>query len=345
MLIIQKRKFRGKDTKDMSYTVYKHTFPNGKVYIGITRLNTERRWSNGTGYLKKKNGKYCQPLMANAVLKYKWEDIRHEILFYNLTKKEAEQKEIELITFYKSNDDKFGYNLEHGGNSIGKVSEETKKKIGSFNKGKVLSEETKRKISESQKGENGYWYGKNQPDEANIKRSQSLKSFYENNTHHNVGKHLSEEHKEKIRLGNLGKKVSEESIKKRAKTVSVKVRCVETGVIYDSIKYVREELGVQHVWACCNGKRKTACGYHWEYVNNNNKNKKKTVTESTKEKLKEAVKNKMQVRCIETNIVYCSQSEASRQTGISQSSISSVCRGETITAGGYHWELVEANNN
>ena len=32
------------------YSVYKHTFPNGKVYIGITKQNPLKRWRNGTGY-------------------------------------------------------------------------------------------------------------------------------------------------------------------------------------------------------------------------------------------------------------------------------------------------------
>lgn len=33
------------------YFLYKHTFPNGKVYIGITsRVNPERRWLGGRGY-------------------------------------------------------------------------------------------------------------------------------------------------------------------------------------------------------------------------------------------------------------------------------------------------------
>ena len=35
-----------------NYTVYKHTSPIGKVYIGITKMNPIRRWSNGKGYKK-----------------------------------------------------------------------------------------------------------------------------------------------------------------------------------------------------------------------------------------------------------------------------------------------------
>lgn len=63
------------------YYVYKHTFPNGKVYIGITSQKPENRWNSGKGYLRKINGKYAQPLMANAVIKHGWDNIKHEILW------------------------------------------------------------------------------------------------------------------------------------------------------------------------------------------------------------------------------------------------------------------------
>lgn len=103
-----------------NYYVYKHTFPNGKVYIGITSLKPEHRWNNGKGYLKKtKDNKYDQPLMAYAINKYGWDNVEHEILFKGLSKKDAELKEVELISQYKSDNREFGYNLEKGGNVHG----------------------------------------------------------------------------------------------------------------------------------------------------------------------------------------------------------------------------------
>lgn len=62
----------------MAYTVYCHTFPNGKKYIGITGQSVSRRWRNGEGY-------EGQPVY-NAILKFRWENIKHEILFENLSK-------------------------------------------------------------------------------------------------------------------------------------------------------------------------------------------------------------------------------------------------------------------
>lgn len=52
-------------------------------------------------------------------------------------------------------------------------------------------------------------------------------------------------------------------------------------------------------------------------------------------------RTRKRVRCIETGIIYESLSEASRQTGIAQSSISECCNGKRKTAGGFHWEYID----
>lgn len=104
-----------------AYLVYKHTTPNNKVYIGITSCKkAEHRWRNGNGY--------SQQFFWRAIKKYGWDNIKHEVLFSNLTKEQAEQKEIELIKFYKSNNSLYGYNIENGGHVLC-VSETTKEKL------------------------------------------------------------------------------------------------------------------------------------------------------------------------------------------------------------------------
>lgn len=131
--------------EDRCYVVYKHTAPNGKCYIGMTRQNPpKKRWKNGTTYKSNKH-------FTNAIKKYGWENFQHEILFENLTQQEAEQKEIELIAFYKSNKNEFGYNIANGGNCIGTVSEETKKKLSIAHMGKKLSSEHVEKIRKNSK--------------------------------------------------------------------------------------------------------------------------------------------------------------------------------------------------
>ena len=53
---------------------------------------------------------------------------------------------------------------------------------------------------------------------------------------------------------------------------------------------------------------------------------------------------KKKVKCIETNIIYESASEAARQIPkTSQSKICMVCRGQRKTCGGYHWEYIIEN--
>lgn len=34
-----------------NYSVYKHTSPSGKVYVGITSLKVQKRWNKGREYL------------------------------------------------------------------------------------------------------------------------------------------------------------------------------------------------------------------------------------------------------------------------------------------------------
>lgn len=55
------------------FLVYKHTFKDGKVYIGITKNNAKTRWQNGKGY--KQNIR-----MFKAIEKQGWDNIQHEIL-------------------------------------------------------------------------------------------------------------------------------------------------------------------------------------------------------------------------------------------------------------------------
>lgn len=132
----------------MGYCVYMHTAPNGKVYIGITMRNPEHRWNNGKGYTLNKH-------FTNAILKYGWDNIKHEILYDDLTKEEACAKERELIALYRSNSKEHGYNKSVGGENPaeGAVwSAETREKHMAICCQYRPTEETKRKISEAKRG-------------------------------------------------------------------------------------------------------------------------------------------------------------------------------------------------
>ena len=136
-----------------NYSVYVHTSPSGKMYVGQTGMKPSRRWGkDGKYYLKKnKNNEYTQRIFAHAILKYGWENFEHEIIASNLTKEEADNFEKLLIEKLNTIDSNCGYNLREGG-SHGSLSKESRKKISDFNKSKTYSEETKAKMSKSHMG-------------------------------------------------------------------------------------------------------------------------------------------------------------------------------------------------
>lgn len=94
------------------WTIYKHTFPNGKVYIGQTKTKLNRRFENGHGYDN------C-PLMAKAIQKYGWDTVQTEILQDNISSQhEADELEKYFINLYDSCNSEKGYNLAIGGRGI-----------------------------------------------------------------------------------------------------------------------------------------------------------------------------------------------------------------------------------
>lgn len=87
------------------YLVYKHTAPNGKVYIGITKNLPNVRWNEGTGYETQKK-------FYKAIQTFGWINFKHEIIAAGLSEKEAKELESKLIIEYKSNEDEYGYNVQ-----------------------------------------------------------------------------------------------------------------------------------------------------------------------------------------------------------------------------------------
>ena len=232
----------------MAYTVYCHMFPNGKRYIGITGQPVLRRWRNGEGY-------EGQPVY-DAILKYRWENIKHEILFENLSKEEAEEKEIELIKKYKTKSHENGYNIENGG-SISELSEETKRKISEKQKGKMAGakhwhygkhwdKDVREKLSKAHKG-------KKRSKETNEKMSR----LFSGSGNPMYGVKMAPERKEKLQAACV-------------KAVSKAVICVETGKFYSSMAQAQKETGINSRtigYVVNNDRRyKTAGGYHWKYA-------------------------------------------------------------------------------
>lgn len=131
----------------MSYIVYKHTSPSNKVYIGITSRKPEYRWREGKGYQN-------HPYFFNAILKYGWDNIKHEILHTNLTKEQAVLLERKYISIYKALG--VSYNLTDGGEGVRglkrKFSLEWRAKLSLAHKGLKHSISTRIKMSKSRLG-------------------------------------------------------------------------------------------------------------------------------------------------------------------------------------------------
>lgn len=94
-----------------------------------------------------------------------------------------------------------------------------------------------------------------------------------------LGKHHSEETRQKMRESALGRVISEEQRHKHSKWMSENnvgkrnpksraVRCIDTGEVFDSQRIAAESKGLlqSKISLCCQGKRSQTGGLHWEYA-------------------------------------------------------------------------------
>lgn len=164
---------------------------NGKVYIGQTWRDLNKRWESGYGY---RNCIY----LNNAIQKHGKENFYYEILTFCSTQESADFIEDYFITKYNSTNSDKGYNIRRGG-SIGKLSENTKAKISFSLRGKTHSEETKIKMSKTSK------LRKVNVGKKASKETKNKLSLARLGNKSNTGKSLSEETKNKISKFSKGK--------------------------------------------------------------------------------------------------------------------------------------------
>lgn len=236
------------------FCVYKHTSPSGKVYIGLTGVEPEKRWANGKGY----RGSY----FGNAIKKYGWENIKHEILFDGLSCEEAILKEAETIAFYNSTNPEKGYNVAPG--SIHYM-----------------------------KGENHPLYGKKRPPEVLEKmrlsrvgkpwstmQRKAMEEYYA--THHGTtwGHKYSLERRQRLSEAHIGQcrphkqetidKITEANKHMRKPVLQLSLSG-EVVAVFESItaagKTIREgKVPKENIRQCCHGQKKTAYGYKWVFA-------------------------------------------------------------------------------
>lgn len=210
-----------------SYTVYKHTGPTGKVYIGITRQRLAKRFDGGNGY------KHC-PHFSAAITKYGWSSFETTVLLEGLTKADAEAAEIRLIAEHKSADRKYGYNTDLGGFAPGRASAETRAKMAEHMRG---DNNPTRKYGHPMQG-------KHHTAESKRRMSEAAKA--------RTGRVVTADTRAKLRASQ--KKIPVRNLDTGKIYASIHAAAEDTGT------------QPTKVCAVCQGKRKSTGGYRWEYV-------------------------------------------------------------------------------
>lgn len=173
--------------------------------------------------------RHQRTVFDKALAKYGIDNFEYKIIDKAKTIDELNEKEIFWIKEMKSLTPS-GYNLCKGGNNTLGYNhrEETKEKMRLAKKGTF-------------EGEKNPFYGKKHTVETREKMKRAW----------------TEERKEQLRL-----------MTKTRKTHTVKVRNVDTGEVFNSVKEAAEKYGLKdtHISRVCKGKRKRTGGFKWEYV-------------------------------------------------------------------------------
>lgn len=223
--------------------VYKITnLINNKIYIGQS-LDIKRRFNDHKNHTKNEH-------LKSALKKYGIDNFCFEPVFlidnYLGTKEEQNilnEKEKEFINKFDSINPEKGYNKKEGG-SNGRHTYETKRKIGAGNKGKVhsleqnLNHSRPHNISED---------GKNRMSEAH--KGKCHRTNFNNGW---LGKHIPEEHKQKIREARL--------------KYHKKILLVETQEIFNSAQEIEDIYRIKRKRIITSIAEKTkACGLTFTY--------------------------------------------------------------------------------
>ena len=222
---------------------------NGKVYIGQTK-------SFGMIMTIYKGWNFNNPHFLFAVNKYGIDNFEVDIIEKDIPLELLNEREQYWIDQYESYNPKKGYNiLKIAGSNRGQKA---------WNKGIPTDEETKQKIRAGLKryySTHEVW-NKGVPATEEAKEKNRISNSGEKNGM--FGKQHSKETKEKISNTLTGRKMPYEQRKKLFRPV----RCVDTGVIYESESSAAELFGCSQtlIYYAAIGKYKTAKGHKFEYV-------------------------------------------------------------------------------
>ena len=280
------------------------------IYVHTNKINGKKyvgqtRYSLEERTKKDGYGYRNQSKFYNAIIKYGWENFDHEILYTGLSQEEANKLEIQLIKELDTIDN--GYNIHTGG-----------------------SHHNPTRMIEGKIGKEASWYGKKHSEEYKQYMSQLMKKKWQNEEYRlQVCENMKKNHADVAGKNN---------------TQSKAVYCIEKDIVKDSCGDMAVYLGFDRVnggkiiGAVCRQEKYKYQNYHFVWATEKDN---KNLIETILEKDKNCIYHGCEVICLETNKIYKSYKEASRDTGADASSISRCCNGKQKTAGGKHWQLLK----
>lgn len=192
--------------------LYKLTFPDGKIYIGITN-DFSRRMRAHKGASLRNTHPVCR-----AIAKFGWDNVNKETLVVGEYHYVRKLESSAILAFNSRVPD--GYNVSQGGEFAPSLAPEVRAKIAKANTGKITPIEQRQKQAESMRKK---WLepeyrekvisaatGNRRSDETKKKQSEAR-----------VGIKFSDEHRAKLSAARKGKVVhnwSEESRKKASES-------------------------------------------------------------------------------------------------------------------------------
>jgi len=335
--------------------IYKiENIANGKVYIGQSSWLKKRM---SVHVCKLRNGTHNNVHLQRSWNKYGEDSFRFDIV-EKCDADRLDEREIYWIDSFDSY--RNGYNQTIGGGG---------------NRGYTYSDEVKQKMRNHHadvSGENNPMYGKNIKDymteekyrkwrkaiaqnrpsmkgipkkrESVIKQSQSLKEYYKSHKHPSLGKKRSPEITQRV----LETRIKNENIKYYGDSCSAKsVVCLNTGIIYDSLKRAAEDVHISpsQISQCINHYK----GHHSAGIDNDGNRlvwafyaEFVELTQSEIDDLIEAAQhptlgfkngNSKAVQCITTGEIFGSAKQAGEKYRVDNSSILKCCKGIMKFAG------------
>lgn len=275
---------RNNTDDDKCYSVYMHTTPDGKRYVGMTRCTPKKRWGGGANYRSMKS-------FYQAIRHYGWDNIKHEVLETGLTRGEARQKEMEYIALYRSAESEYGYNLSVGADVAGDSTRALWSKQRSERKGelsprsrpvyqiKPSTMEIMREYVSAREAATVMGYKLNSISQVCRRKGKFVTRFYEGYFWCYADEYEKQRFDElkgiELRPDGSFPKPSwynamstQESRERIKKAVQKPVMNIETGKTYGSVSEAANAYGcsVSTISICLDKPNRTACGYHWTHT-------------------------------------------------------------------------------